>query len=215
MSYVPHPFLSYTEKMNFHQRAMNFLTFMVEEYYYYVKHLPKQKQLYEKFFPNAKKNFYEMLKSSAIIFANTHVSASSARPLLPNMIDIGGIHVNEANPLPIEFQNFLDGAENGAIIFSMGSVIQAHKWEVEKREAFVRTFKKLKQRVIWKYENDTLPNKPENVMISKWLPQRDILAHRNIKLFITHGGYLGTTEATFEGIVTLGIPVYGDQMVNI
>lgn len=214
MSYVPHPFLSFTEKMNFYQRAMNMITFMIEEYNYHIHHLPKQKRLYEKYFPNAKKSFHEMFRSSAMVFANTHVSISSARPVLSNMIDIGGIHINEPKPLPDDIRNFLESAENGFILFSMGSVIQANKWPVSKREAFINTFKNLKLKVIWKYENETLPNKPDNVYISSWIPQRDILAHPRIKLFISHGGYLSTTEAAYEGVQTLGIPVYGDQMVN-
>lgn len=40
---------------------------------------------------------------------------------------------------------------------------------------FLRVFKKLKQRVIWKWEDDHLAGKPDNVMIGKWLPQNDIL----------------------------------------
>jgi glucuronosyltransferase len=79
----------------------------------------------------------------------------------------------------------------------------------------VNVFGKLKQKVIWKYENETLPNKPDNVMISPWVPQRDILAHPNIKLFITHGGLLGTTEAIVEGVPVLGFPIFGDQKMNI
>lgn len=119
------------------------------------------------------------------------------------------------NPLPYDIQEFLDSATDGAIVFSMGSILQAVNWPVEKREAFVQAFGKLKQKVLWKYENDTLPNKPDNVMISPWIPQRDVLAHPNIKLFITHGGLLGTTEAIFEGIPVLGIPIYADQQMNV
>lgn len=52
-------------------------------------------------------------------------------------------------------------------------------------------------------------------MISRWIPQRDILAHPNVKLFITHGGLLGTTEALVEGVPVLGIPIYGDQKMNM
>lgn len=40
-------------------------------------------------------------------------------------------------------------------------------------------------------------------------------AHPNIRLFISHGGLLGTTEAVYEGVPIIGIPFYGDQGVNI
>lgn len=97
----------------------------------------------------------------------------------------------------------------------MGSILQGTKWDIEKREAFTRAFGRLKQRVIWKYENESLPNKSDNVMITPWLPQRDVLAHRNVKLFITHGGLLGLSEAITEGIPVLGIPIYSDQTMNV
>lgn len=36
-----------------------------------------------------------------------------------------------------------------------------------------------------------------------------------MKLFISHGGLLGTTEALVEAIPIIGIPVFGDQQINI
>lgn len=45
----------------------------------------------------------------------------------------------------------------------------------EKLDMFLNTFKKLKQRILWKWEDDNLPGKPNNVMTAKWLPQTDIL----------------------------------------
>lgn len=58
----------------------------------------------------------------------------------------------------------------------------------DKLNAFIETFRLLKQKVLWKFENETLPNMPSNVMIRKWLPQNEVLAHKNIVLFLTHGG---------------------------
>ena len=155
------------------------------------------------------------MKSVSLVLINHHFSTSSIRPFVANMIEIGGIHVDELKELPNDVKEFLDNAKDGVIYFSMGSIIRGVDWPLEKREAFINVFAKLKQKVLWKYENDTLPGNPGNIMIASWLPQRDILAHPNVKAFITHGGLLGTTEALVEGVPVLGIPIYADQMMNM
>lgn len=76
------------------------------------------------------------------------------------------------------------------------------------------TFGKLKQRVLWKFEDASLEKVPENVMVRKWLPQSDIFAHKHVTLFISHGGLFGNLEALHRGIPILFIPLYGDQYRN-
>lgn len=97
----------------------------------------------------------------------------------------------------------------------MGSTIKSTHFPEEKRNAFLKTFSKLKQRVLWKFEDENTPNQPSNLMIKAWMPQNDILAHPNVKLFITHGGLLGMTEALYHGKPMVGIPIFGDQPMNI
>lgn len=42
-----------------------------------------------------------------------------------------------------------------------------------------------------------------------------VLAHPNVKLFISHGGLLSTIETIYHGVPILGIPVFGDQETNV
>jgi glucuronosyltransferase len=70
----------------------------------------------------------------------------------------------------------MDEASDGVIFFSMGTHLRITQMPVSTVEAFLKTFSELKQRIIWKFENDTLPRPAENVKVDKFLPQFDILS---------------------------------------
>lgn len=106
---------------------------------------------------------------------------------MPNIIEVGGAHIKPPKPLQPAIQEFIDNSEHGVIVFSLGSFLHSSAMPKKIVEIFLKAFSKLKQRVIWKYEDETLVV-PSNVLIKKWLPQSDILAHPNVVLFITHGG---------------------------
>jgi glucuronosyltransferase len=38
--------------------------------------------------------------------------------------------------------------------------------------------------------------------------------HPNVKVFLTHGGLMGTMEAVYNGVPMVGIPIFGDQFHN-
>lgn len=69
-------------------------------------------------------------------------------------------------------------------------------------------------KILWKFEDDQLENKPRNVQINKWLPQQDLLRHPNIKLFITQAGLQSTEEALLNGVPLLALPFMADQHFN-
>ena len=54
---------------------------------------------------------------------------------------------------------------------------------------------------LWKMDFDQSKFKiSKNVMIKPFFPQRDILAHKKIKVFVTHCGGLSTQEAIWRGV---------------
>jgi glucuronosyltransferase len=72
-------------------------------------------------------------------------------------------------------ENFISGAKDGAIYFSLGSVVKGTTLPEDTRKIFLNVFSRLKQRVLWKWETDSMPDLPPNVKLGKWLPQQDIL----------------------------------------
>ena len=82
----------------------------------------------------------------------------------------------------------MDGATRGVVLVSFGSLLSSAKMSKAKGEMFWNAFGSLSQRVLLKWENVSLPRVPSNIKLIKWLPQQDVLAHPNLRLFASHGG---------------------------
>lgn len=53
-----------------------------------------------------------------------------------------------------------------------------------------------------------MDNLPENVMIRKWVPQKEILSHPHVKLFVSHGGSFSSQESVCHGVPIACIPIF-------
>ncbi|KAJ6634253.1 UDP-glucosyltransferase 2 [Pseudolycoriella hygida] len=161
--------------------------------------------------------FREVTRNVSLVFVGHHFSQGAIRPYVPNLIDIGGIQIkNKPDPLPPKISDFLANAsDHGAILFSLGTNVNSADFASDKLSAILSVFSRLNQKVIWKWDGDRIPgNKSANVLMEKWVPQDDILAHPNLRLFISHCGLGGITEALFHGVPILGIPFIYDQHIN-
>ncbi|XP_055313328.1 UDP-glucosyltransferase 2-like [Sitodiplosis mosellana] len=207
------------DQLNFKQRLGLFIEYVFEYFYVsYVNYFLFEKFYDEHFgvienFPT----FDEIKKNVSLILTTTHFSEGTIRPALPNLIEVGGLHIKETpNPLPKEFQDVFDSAdENGVIVFSFGGNIQSSHMTDDKVKLFYSVFAQLKQKIIWKWESSEIPvGKPKNVHMMQWIPQADLFAQPQVRFFISHCGISGIYEAKFYGVPILGIPIYGDQLAN-
>ncbi|XP_065368553.1 uncharacterized protein LOC135961001 [Calliphora vicina] len=216
LSYVPSAFLPFTDRMSLKERLINLGFSTFERLFLNIHYLPQQEELYNKYFPYNERSMYDVRKNAALVLLNSHVSLSFPRPYVPNQIEVGGMHINrKRSPLPQDIEKFINESQHGVIYFSMGSNIKSKNLPLETRQEILKALKSLKQRVLWKFEDTQLEGKPDNVFISDWFPQDDILAHDNVKAFITHGGLLSTTESIYHGKPFIGIPIFGDQFLNM
>ncbi|KAJ8954682.1 hypothetical protein NQ318_011374 [Aromia moschata] len=212
-SFHPELLLALPRRMNFLQRLENALTKFMTVLNLHLYVYPKQNEMIQKYIPNPV-DLNDALYNVSLVLINSHVSIFNPQPSVPCMVDIGGFHISPPKKLPDDLQKYLDNAKEGVIYFSMGSNLKSSQLPEEKREALLKAFGKRKEQVLWKWEEDVLPGKPANVKLGKWLPQQDILAHPNVKVFITHGGLLSTTETVYHGVPVVAIPILGDQKMN-
>ncbi|XP_069190581.1 UDP-glycosyltransferase UGT5 isoform X2 [Procambarus clarkii] len=156
----------------------------------------------------------DLERNMSLALMNTHFSIGIPLPLLPSQVEVGGMHCRPARPLPQELESWISGAgAAGVIYFNLGTVARGTHLPVQYRDLLIQVFRRLPQRVLWKYEEE-LENLPDNMMIRKWLPQQDILAHHNVKVFITHCGLLGLQEAIYHATPLLALPIFVDQHRN-
>ena len=58
-------------------------------------------------FPSDRYRSYdEMIKSVSLVLVNTHFTSSGPRPLLPNLVEVGGLQI-KSNPAPLPEVQFL------------------------------------------------------------------------------------------------------------
>lgn len=174
---------------------------------------------YEQHFPSSSHypSYREVKQNVSLVFTCHHFSQGALRPTVPNLIEVGGIHIKKKpDPLPPAIYEFLRNTNDyGVILFSLGTNVNSADFASEKVDAILRVFAGMRQKVIWKWESNDIPqSKSDNVLMTKWVPQEDILAHPNMRLFISHCGLGGVTEALFHGVPILGIPFIYDQHVN-
>ncbi|VVC32608.1 UDP-glucuronosyl/UDP-glucosyltransferase [Cinara cedri] len=150
----------------------------------------------------------------SIVFVNSHQVTEPAMLLPSNVIHVGGIHLEKPRILPPKIQEFIDNSPHGVIYFTFGSVIAMSTLPEHIQNTFKNVFRQIPQRVLWKYEGE-MEDKPNNVMTGNWFPQRDVLSHPNVKLFISHGGISGVYETVDAGVPVLGFPLYYDQPRNL
>ncbi|XP_030081307.1 UDP-glucuronosyltransferase 2B15-like [Drosophila hydei] len=217
-SYVAHGWKPYTDCMSLTERIDSVFCSLAEEVMRYFWYYSAQDEIIQKHLSKQFKDLptvKQLERNISVILLNSYMPLEAPRPTSFNMIPVGGLHIKPTKPLPSNIKKFLDDAKHGAIYFSLGSQVRSADFPPEKIKMFLGVFGSLKQRVLWKFEDDKLPNLPANVMVQKWMPQTDILDHPNVKVFISHGGLFGTQEAVHYGVPVLGMPVYADQHLNI
>ncbi|XP_029385683.1 UDP-glucuronosyltransferase-like [Echeneis naucrates] len=210
-SYVPVFFSDNTDTMTFPQRAKNMVMHIVESYMCNVIY-GHFDELVSSYFGNDM-TYSDLLSHGAVWLQRYDFIFEWPRPLMPNMILIGGINCAKKADLPADLAEFVDGlGDDGFIVFTLGSMVSS--MPKEKAKLFFDAFRQIPQQVFWRYTGPTPEDVPKNVRLMKWLPQNELLAHPKAKVFITHGGTHGIYEGICNAVPMLMFPLFGDQGDN-
>ncbi|XP_067461226.1 UDP-glucuronosyltransferase 1A1-like [Thunnus thynnus] len=208
-SYVPRFTTTYTDRMSFKQRVFNTLVAALEPLLCRLVYWHFDQIAYQ--FLGEEVGIAEVLSDSDIWLLRLDFTLEFPRPLMPNVVLVGGINCNVRNPLPEDLDSWVSG-EHGFVVFTLGTMVSDLP-EVT-TSAFLEAFRQIPQKVIWRYTGLVPNNVPENVKMMKWVPQNDLLAHPGARAFITHAGSHSLFEALCHAVPMVMVPLGGEQPDN-
>ncbi|XP_055257805.1 UDP-glucuronosyltransferase 1A3-like isoform X7 [Moschus berezovskii] len=210
-SYVPRLFTMNPDLMTFFQRVKNMLYPLSLKYLCQVVFTPYARMASELL--QREVSLAEILASGSVWLFRGDFVMDYPRPIMPNMVFIGGINCAHRKPLSREFEAYVNASgEHGIVVFSLGSMVS----EIPEHKAMeiADALGKIPQTVLWRYTGTPPPNLAKNTKLVKWLPQNDLLGHPKTRAFITHSGSHGIYEGICNGVPMVMMPLFGDQMDN-
>lgn len=148
--------------------------------------------------------------------SNAHPAMGFQRPVQPNTLQLGFLHIRETKPLPQDIAQYLDSSERGVIYVTFGSILNSKNVgdpSIFDMNLFQGVLSHLDYDILFTWSGE-LNNKGNNVQLFKWVPQQDVIGHKNVKLVICHGGLQTIEEAIWFGKPVLNIPFWGDHHGN-
>ncbi|KAM9284075.1 UDP-glucuronosyltransferase 1A8-like [Cariama cristata] len=211
LSYTPRLFTFNSDRMTFFQRVENVLVSLLERVYcngFYEDAIKLSSEILK-----TDVSLVDLMNSASIWLLRFDFVFEYVRPVMPNMVFIGGINCAERKPLSKEFEAIVNASgEHGIVVFSLGSMVS--EIPMKKAKEIADALGSVPQTVLWRYTGAAPPNLPKNVKLIKWLPQNDLLAHPKTRAFITHGGSHGVYEGICNAVPMVLMPLFGDQMDN-
>ncbi|KAJ6651053.1 hypothetical protein lerEdw1_001149 [Lerista edwardsae] len=210
-SYIPKFFTGNTDHMAFNQRVNNFLVGILEFILCHILYSP-YKDLSKEFL-HRELTVPELYSQASIWLMRYDFIFEYPRPIMPNMVFIGGLNCGREHPLSQEFEAIVNSSgEHGIVVFSLGSMVS--EIPMKKAMDIAEALGTIPQTVLWRYTGEVPPNLANNTKLLKWLPQNDLLAHPKARAFMTHAGSHGVYEGICNGVPMVLMPLFGDQMDN-
>lgn len=96
-AFVPNIFSDFQQRMSFFDRVQNTALSYLIKFNYWVYNIPAQLREVEKHFGLRLNSINELWKNVAVLLVNTHFSFDFVRPMVPGIVEVAGLHVNDGD----------------------------------------------------------------------------------------------------------------------
>ena len=207
-------FINPNEPPTFFERLQTFIIEIADDFFY-----TDSTHFMNKYAPDHPLvSTMEMMQRQSLWFFLEDLSTNHPSPQMPNTVAIGDIMAGErGQPLSAEIEEFVSNSKHGVIIVAFSSLFSPKLFPPAITrplcEALIEATKQFGLSVIWTL-NDKDFCRNDNILMSPWLSQNDLLADSRVKLFINHGGYNSVIESVYHAKPLIIFPIGLDQRGN-
>jgi len=214
VSYVPELMTGFSDEMTFVERAINFGAYLAANVFMKFAFERPLNALKVKYNIKPERSIMQATSDAELVIMTADFALEYPQPLLPGSVMVGPLSARDGRPLPPDLEKFvINSGGHGFIIVSFGSNV-ASILSRKVVDMLAETFGKLKQKVVWRLKGYIPSFLGANIKIVDWLPQNDLLAHKDIRAFVSHVGHNSLYESAYHGVPLVAFPLYGDQQGN-
>ncbi|KAF2173690.1 glycosyltransferase family 1 protein [Zasmidium cellare ATCC 36951] len=155
-------------------------------------------------------------KPDHVHFVHSFFGLETPKDLPPLVRLVGPVLSDSFPPIPAHsaLAKFLDRFEDGKVMYvAFGTHVNTNA------DRFNRLLKGIRgainagfiDAVIWATKNIDSTIEEDWLFQDTWIPQRAVLDHPSVCLFLSHCGGSSTMEAVFHGVPVIAMGMYGDQ----
>ncbi|KAK6047756.1 hypothetical protein COOONC_14738, partial [Cooperia oncophora] len=162
-------------------------------------------------------DFSNLATRSAYYFLEDIDSLVFPTPVNPRIVEVG-FHCPVLKQLPKEYSDFLnDPTSKGTVLVAFGSNVVWDYAPPEVMAAMLGALNGLTEyRVVFSYNGDLKHVRflGRHVKVTRWAPQKEILAHNKTVAFVSHGGLKSLKDAVCGAVPVIYIPIFAEQSHN-
>ncbi|VBB33624.1 unnamed protein product, partial [Acanthocheilonema viteae] len=201
------------DEMNYFERLLNFISYMQIFFLQRFVLFPEIHQRLSGHLPN---EFYlpEAIRRSSLALINSDEFIQFPRLHGQKIVFIGGITLDEPEPLEKDYQMLMDEAKNGIVMISFDAVSNISQNLPNINDYLIsvlRKFPNITFLLNYDIDNDFIVDIP-NVIKKSRIPQKDLLVHANLHALITCCDSKTIMEAAYFGVPLICIPFSAEQI---
>lgn len=209
------------DRMSFFERMSNVYKFFQSIVVHYLQDIHVL-NLFRKEVSSDFPSIAEIIRNVSLVLVNTDEIFDLPRSYSSKFVYVGMLEAgkDENVTLPKKQDDYFKKGKSGSVFVSFGTVTPFRSLPERIQLSILNAIQKLPDyHFVVKTTADDESSAQffstvQNVDLVDWVPQKAVLRHANLKLFVSHGGMNSVLETMYYGVPMVIMPVFTDQFRN-